>query len=84
VSNQYSLTEYYHPVKRHEVELPSVIFLYDFSPITVNIAVKRRSLLHLLVRFCAVVGGVFAVTGLLDSWVHRAVTFATATTNGRR
>lgn len=73
-------------MKKHEVELPSVVFLYDFSPITVTVTVKRRSLLHLLVRFCAVVGGVFAVTGLLDRWVHSAVTFATASvaTNGRR
>lgn len=77
-TNQYSVTEYYHPVKKNEVELPSVVFLYDLSPITITITTQYRSLAHLLVRFCAVVGGVFAVTGLFDRWVHRLVTYLTA------
>jgi hypothetical protein len=33
----------------------------------------RPGLLRLLVRLCAVVGGAFALTGLLDKLVHRAV-----------
>ena len=28
---------------------------------------------HFLARVCAVVGGVFAVTGMTDRWIHRAV-----------
>jgi hypothetical protein len=73
-TNQYFLTEYYHQMKKSDVELPSVVFRYDMSPITVTITSRPRSVAHLLVRFCAVVGGEFAVTGLLDRWVHRLVT----------
>ena len=63
-TNQYSVTEYDTPAAQGELQLPSVWFLYDLSPVTVVMAQTRRSLLHLLTRFCAVVGGVFALTGI--------------------
>ena len=47
------------------MQMPSVMFMYDMSPISVTIKEIRSSFTHLLVRFCAVVGGVFAVTGTL-------------------
>lgn len=46
----------------------------DSSPIMVELRDVRPGLLRLLVRTCAVVGGAFAVTGLWDKVVHRAVT----------
>lgn len=64
-SNQYSLTEYYSPVHKGEVQLPAIYFMYDLSPIMVAIKDARASFAHLLVRLCAVVGGVFAITGKL-------------------
>ena len=63
LSNQYSLTEYYSPVQKGEVQLPAIYFLYDLSPIMVSVKDARASLAHLLVRLCAVIGGVFAITG---------------------
>lgn len=63
LSNQYSLTEYYSPVQKGEVQLPAIYFLYDLSPIMVSIKDARASIAHLLVRLCAVIGGVFAITG---------------------
>jgi demethoxyubiquinone hydroxylase (CLK1/Coq7/Cat5 family) len=42
----------------------------------VELRESRPGLLRLLVRVCAVVGGAFALTGLLDKLVHRAVTAA--------
>ncbi|KAK9834322.1 hypothetical protein WJX81_007031 [Elliptochloris bilobata] len=71
--NQYAVTEYYTPVHKGDTHMPAVWFVYDISPISVSIARTRRSLAHLLVRCCAVVGGVFAVTGMIDRWVHRLV-----------
>ena len=62
-SNQYSVTEYYSPVHKGEVQLPAIYFLYDLSPIMVLVKDSQDGLAHLLVRICAVVGGVFAVTG---------------------
>ena len=65
-SNQYSLTEYYSPVHKGEVQLPAIYFLYDLSPIMVTVKDAKGGVAHLLVRICAVVGGVFALTG--GSW----------------
>ena len=53
--------------------LPAVYFLYDLSPITMEVSDAPTSLGHFLTRVCAVVGGVFAVTGMTDRWIHRAV-----------
>ncbi|KAL3144272.1 hypothetical protein ABBQ32_004041 [Trebouxia sp. C0010 RCD-2024] len=74
LSNQYSLTEYYSPVQKGEVQLPAIYFLYDLSPIMVSIKDAKASLAHLLVRLCAVIGGVFAITGMCDRWLHWLVT----------
>lgn len=49
------------------MSLPSLWLSYDMSPIGVLINRTQRSILHLLVRFCAVCGGVFAVTGVFPS-----------------
>jgi len=32
---------------------------------------------HFLVRVCAVIGGVFAVTGMIDNWVFRLINSVT-------
>jgi hypothetical protein len=49
--------------------LPAVLFSYDFSPITLTIEERRRPLLHVLTRICAVVGGVFAMFGMFSKLV---------------
>ena len=73
-SNQYSLTEYYSPVHKGEVQLPAIYFLYDLSPIMVAIKDARASFAHLLVRLCAVIGGVFAITGRLSAFLYAITT----------
>ena len=40
---------------------------------TMEISIEHASLGHLMARLCAVVGGVFAVSGMADRWIHRAV-----------
>lgn len=57
------MTEYDTAVHKGEMQMPSVWFIYDISPIMATITESRRSFAHLLTRLCAVVGGVFAVTG---------------------
>lgn len=74
-TNQFSVTEYFMPNKGHnEQQLPAVYFMYDLYPISVTIKDGVRSYGHFLTRVCAVVGGVFAVTGMFDNWVHGIVT----------
>mmetsp|Transcript_32223 Transcript_32223/g.91398 ORF Transcript_32223/g.91398 Transcript_32223/m.91398 type:complete len:368 (+) Transcript_32223:484-1587(+) len=69
-TNQYSVHEYYHDIGHSDGLLPAVYFMYDLSPIAVKISERRKSLAHFLVQVCAVVGGAFAVTGMVDRWVH--------------
>ncbi|CAN6701742.1 unnamed protein product [Malus baccata var. baccata] len=63
-TNQFSVTEYFSPMKQFDRSWPAVYFLYDLSPITVTIKEERRSFLHFITRLCAVLGGTFALTGL--------------------
>ncbi|KAK4594158.1 hypothetical protein RGQ29_018014 [Quercus rubra] len=72
-TNQFSVTEYFSPMKDSDRTWPAVYFLYDLSPITVTIREERRSFLHFITRLCAVLGGTFALTGMLDRWMFRLV-----------
>ena len=62
-TNQFSVTEYWSRISKGHMQMPSVFFIFDLAAINVTIRDKRGSFLHFLVRTCAVVGGVFAVTG---------------------
>jgi len=53
--------------------IPAVYFRYDLSPITVKFTRKSRSFTHFLVQICAIIGGVFTVLGLLNSFVRSSV-----------
>lgn len=50
--------------------LPGIFFLYDTYPIRVSLRKVRLGVLHALVRVCAVCGGMWAVTGVVDRVVH--------------
>lgn len=72
-TNQYSVTEYFSPTNEFDNNWPAVFFLYDLSPITVTITEERRGFLHFITRLSAVLGGTFALTGMLDRWMFRFV-----------
>uniref|UniRef100_A0A0D9VZU5 Endoplasmic reticulum vesicle transporter C-terminal domain-containing protein n=1 Tax=Leersia perrieri TaxID=77586 RepID=A0A0D9VZU5_9ORYZ len=73
-TNQFSVTEYFVPKRSTDRNAwPAVYFLYDLSPITVTIKEERRNFLHFLTRLCAVLGGTFAMTGMLDRWMYRII-----------
>jgi len=46
--------------------LPSAVFFYDVSPMQVVVREERKSFANFLTQICAIIGGVFTVTGLLD------------------
>mmetsp|Transcript_27874 Transcript_27874/g.83655 ORF Transcript_27874/g.83655 Transcript_27874/m.83655 type:complete len:411 (-) Transcript_27874:18-1250(-) len=50
--------------------LPGVFFVYDFSAFMVEVTRYRNTVSHLLVRVCAIVGGVSTVVTFID-WVIR-------------
>lgn len=70
-TNQFSVMEYFSPMNEFDRTWPAVYFLYDLSPVTVTIKEERRSFLHFITRLCAVLGGTFALTGMLDRWMYR-------------
>ncbi|GBF88431.1 hypothetical protein Rsub_01143 [Raphidocelis subcapitata] len=76
-SNQYSVTEHFRETPplggsptTSTRTLPGLFFFYDLSPIKVHILESRSSFLHYLTNLCAIVGGVFAVSSLVDGGVH--------------
>lgn len=76
-SNQFSVTEYFMSSKVYDRSWPAVFFFYDISPIRVTIREERRHFGHFITRICAVIGGVFAVTGMLDRWMYGLIDLAT-------
>ena len=72
-SNTYSYAyKYRHipppkPGERMNAALPGLFFVYKINPYMLEISEKRESLVTFLVNFCAIIGGIFAISGLLDS-----------------
>jgi len=46
--------------------LPSAVFFYDISPMQVVVKEKSKTFASFLTQMCAIIGGVFTVTGLID------------------
>ena len=55
---------------------PTVTFTYDLSPMQVVVTEEREAFASFLTQICAIIGGVFTVTGLLDSVVYHAISGA--------
>ncbi|XP_034888858.1 uncharacterized protein [Populus alba] len=70
-SNQYSVTEHF---KKSELtpldSLPGVYFFYDFSPIKVIFKEEHISFLHFMTSVCAIIGGIFTIAGIIDSFIN--------------
>eukprot|EP00262_Sarcandra_glabra_P008847 TRINITY_DN226_c0_g4_i1.p1 TRINITY_DN226_c0_g4~~TRINITY_DN226_c0_g4_i1.p1 ORF type:complete len:385 (+),score=63.20 TRINITY_DN226_c0_g4_i1:84-1238(+) len=75
-SNQFSVTEHFKQADGFPQPLPGVFFFYDFSPIKVIFTEENVSLVHFLTSICAIVGGVFTIFGIIDTFVyhgHKAI-----------
>jgi hypothetical protein len=53
---------------------PGAWFRYDFSPIMVRVVETRYGFLSFLVSLCAILGGVFALSGIVDQLLYRTMT----------
>ncbi|KAJ1699191.1 hypothetical protein LUZ63_007703 [Rhynchospora breviuscula] len=75
-SNQFSVTEHFREAIGYPKPPPGVYFFYEFSPIKVVLTEENTSLLHFLTNLCAIIGGIFTVAGIIDSFVyhgHKAI-----------
>lgn len=77
LTNQFSVTENERILAQSSGNgLPGVFFFYDISPLKVIYIEEKVSFLHFLTSVCAIVGGVFTVSGIVDSFIyhgHRAL-----------
>lgn len=55
--------------KQPRIFVQGVFFFYDLSPIKVRFREERRSLMAFLTSACAIVGGVFTVSGIVDATI---------------
>lgn len=76
VGAQYSVTEYkksiYPKERQAELVAAGLYLSYDFTPFEVKVSVERKKLSHFLTECCAILGGIFAFSGMLDSMAYRA------------
>ncbi|KAF6154060.1 hypothetical protein GIB67_018982 [Kingdonia uniflora] len=75
-SNQFSVTEHFRGPQGYPQPPPGVFFFYDLSPIKVTYNEENVSLLHFLTNICAIIGGIFTVSGIIDTFLyhgHRAI-----------
>lgn len=73
-SNQFSASDFAIQMAPAEgvIVQPGVWFRYDFSPIMVRVVEQRLSVAQLLVNLCAILGGAFALSGVVDQVWHRS------------
>ncbi|KAL5493242.1 hypothetical protein EMCRGX_G014389 [Ephydatia muelleri] len=73
-SNQFSVTKHKKAVRAMPGEsgLPGVFFMYDLSPMMVQLTEHKKSLAHFLTGVCAIVGGVFTVAGMVDGMLYHS------------
>lgn len=81
VSNKYYQDSKKPPLRAHQFslnsnrkiidynELPSLTLAYEFSPITINYYRHVNSFARFIVDILAIIGGVFAVMGMINSYV---------------
>jgi hypothetical protein len=74
-SHQYSVTEYVKSIDqraRHQDLVAVGLWAnYDFTPFEVKVSRSRKSFMHFLTECCAILGGIFAFTGMLDNFSYR-------------
>ncbi|CAG9767894.1 unnamed protein product [Ceutorhynchus assimilis] len=74
-SNQFSVTKHQKVVSimSGESGMPGVFFQYELSPLMVKYTEHERSLGHFLTNVCAIIGGVYTVAGLLDTFLYHSI-----------
>ena len=67
-TNQFSVTEHTQGTLDFGAgnDLPGLFFYYDLSPIKVMFKEHQQVFLHFVTNVCAIVGGVFTVSGIID------------------
>jgi len=46
---------------------------YDVTPLSVTTTLYKESLIDFLIKLCAIIGGIFTVTGIIDAITYETV-----------
>ncbi|KAJ8958912.1 hypothetical protein NQ318_019681 [Aromia moschata] len=74
-SNQFSVTKHQKVISimSGESGMPGIFFQYELSPLMVKYTEKERSFGHFITNVCAIIGGVYTVAGLLDTFLYHSL-----------
>ncbi|XP_046401835.1 endoplasmic reticulum-Golgi intermediate compartment protein 3 [Ischnura elegans] len=74
-TNQFSVTRHQKVVSivSGESGMPGVFFSYELSPMMVKYTEKEKSLGHFVTNLCAIIGGLWTVAGIVDSFLYRSI-----------
>ena len=70
-TNQYSVTRHDKQISQFADRLPGVIISYEIAPIAVIKSETRRSWVHFATSVCAIIGGLFTVSSIVDAAIYR-------------
>ena len=56
-----------------QMMLPAIYFRFDLSPISVKYWQYKENIFHFIIQLCAIIGGIFSVTGIIDALIHKSV-----------
>ncbi|XP_012270092.1 endoplasmic reticulum-Golgi intermediate compartment protein 3 [Orussus abietinus] len=74
LTNQFSVTRHYRPVSLFSAEpgMAGLFFSYELSPLMVKYTETKKSFEHFATNVCAIIGGVFTVAGLFDTFLYHS------------
>lgn len=74
-TNQYSVTERNRTINHRQGShgVPGIFFKFDMSAMMVEITEERQPFLQFLIRLCGIVGGIFATSGMIHSFIGSLV-----------
>ena len=53
----------------------SLQFNFEFSPITENVTQNNKNPVEFLIKICAIISGVYTIAGIIDSVIHKSVSY---------
>lgn len=70
-TNQFSVTRHEKALSQMSSRLPGINFHFEIAPIAVIKMETRRSAVHFATSVCAIIGGVWTISSILDSFIHK-------------
>jgi len=72
ITNQFSVTRHSKVISTMmgESGMPGIFFTYELAPVMVKYSEKQKSFGHFATSLCAIIGGVFTVSGILDKLIY--------------